>query len=148
MGIWITAAILLALAVLPLGVRIRYNEAGFVLKVIAGPLKITVFPRKKKPKKQKVKQKKKKVAEKAEPAVCEEKSPQPPKTQPEKKEKGGLRKLQKDFLEISTEQEKRIVLVVKMLKNLSNVLFWLLKKKNIVLKVMKSANVDTESKSG
>ena len=89
MGIWITAAILLALAVLPLGVRIRYNEAGFVLKVIAGPLKITVFPRKKKPKKQKVKQKKKKVAEKAEPAVCEEKSPQPPKTQPEKKEKGG-----------------------------------------------------------
>lgn len=89
MGIWITAAILLALAVLPLGVRIRYNDVGFVLKVIAGPLKITVFPRKKKPKKQKVKQKKKKVAEKAEPAVCEEKSPQPPKTQPEKKEKGG-----------------------------------------------------------
>ena len=89
MGIWITAAILLALAVLPLGVRIRYNDVGFVLKVIAGPLKITVFPRKKKPKKQKVKQKKKKVAEKAEPAVCEEKPPQPPKTQPEKKEKGG-----------------------------------------------------------
>lgn len=89
MNIWITAAILLALAVLPLGVRIRYNDVGFVLKVIAGPLKITVFPRKKKPKKQKIKQKKKKVAEKAEPAVCEEKSPQPPKTQPEKKEKGG-----------------------------------------------------------
>ena len=89
MGIWITAAILLALAVLPLGVRIRYNDVGFVLKVIAGPLKITVFPRKKKPKKQKVKQKKKKVAEKAEPAVSEEKLPQPPKTQPEKKEKGG-----------------------------------------------------------
>lgn len=89
MGIWITAAILLALAVLPLGVRIRYNEAGFVLKVIAGPLKITGFPRKKKPKKQKVKQKKKKVAEKAEPAVFEEKAPQHPKTQPEKKEKGG-----------------------------------------------------------
>lgn len=89
MGIWITAAILLALAVLPLGVRIRYNDVGFVLKVIAGPMKITVFPRKKKPKKQKVKQKKKKVAEKAEPAVCEEKPPQPPKAQPEKKEKGG-----------------------------------------------------------
>ena len=89
MGIWITAAILLALAVLPLGVRIRYNDAGFVLKVIAGPLKITVFPRKKKPKKQKVKQNIKKVAEKAEPAVSEEKPPQPPKTQPEKKEKGG-----------------------------------------------------------
>lgn len=89
MGIWITAAILLALAVLPLGVRIRYNEAGFVLKVIAGPLKITVFPRKKKPKKQKVKQKKKKVVEKAESAVSEEKPPQPPEPRPEKKEKGG-----------------------------------------------------------
>ena len=89
MGIWITAAILLALAVLPLGVRIRYNDVGFVLKVIAGPLKITVFPRKKKPKKQKVKQNIKKVAGIAEPAVSEEKPPQPPKTQPEKKEKGG-----------------------------------------------------------
>ena len=64
MGIWITAAILLALAVLPLGVRIRYNEAGFVLKVIAGPLKITVFPRKKKPKKQREKQKKQKTEKK------------------------------------------------------------------------------------
>lgn len=89
MGIWITAAVLLALALLPLGVRIRYNEAGFVLKVIAGPLKITIFPRKKKPKKQKVKQKKKKVAGTSEPAVSEEKPAQPPKTQPEKKEKGG-----------------------------------------------------------
>ena len=89
MGIWITAAILLALAVLPLGVRIRYNDAGFVLKVITGPLKITIFPRKKKQKKQKVKQKKKKVAGTSEPAVSEEKPPQPPKIQPEKKEKGG-----------------------------------------------------------
>ena len=89
MGIWITAAILLALAVLPLGVRIRYNDAGFVLKVIAGPLKITVFPRKKKPNKQKVKQNIKKVAGTAEPAVSEEKPPQPPKKQLEKKEKGG-----------------------------------------------------------
>ena len=89
MGIWITAAILLALAVLPLGVRIRYNDAGFVLKVIAGPLKITVFPRKKKPKKQKDRQRKQKAAGTAEPAASEEKPPQPPKIQPEKKEKGG-----------------------------------------------------------
>ena len=89
MGVWITAAVLLALAVLPLGVRIRYNDAGFVLKVIAGPLKITVFPGRKKPKKQKVKQKKQKAAQTAEPAVSEEKPPQPPKAQPEQKEKGG-----------------------------------------------------------
>ena len=89
MGVWITAAVLLALAVLPLGVRIRYNDAGFVLKVIAGPLKITVFPGRKKPKKQKVKQKKQKAAQTAGPAVSEEKPPQPPKAQPEQKEKGG-----------------------------------------------------------
>ncbi len=89
MGIWITAAVLLALAVLPLGVRIRYNDAGFVLKVIAGPLKITVFPRKKKPRKQKVKQKKPKDEQKAEPSFSEDKPPRPPEAQPEQKEKGG-----------------------------------------------------------
>ena len=48
MGVWIAAAIVLILAVLPLGVRVRYNSAGLILRVIAGPLKITVFPRKKK----------------------------------------------------------------------------------------------------
>ena len=89
MGIWIAGAILLALAVLPLGVRIRYNDAGFVLKVIAGPLKITVIPGRKKPKKQKVKQKKQKAVQTAESAGSEERPPQPPKAQPEKKERGG-----------------------------------------------------------
>ena len=91
MGIWITAAILLALAVLPLGVRIRYNEAGFVLKVIAGPLKITVFPREKKTKKQKTKPQKReqKVVQPAQSSENLESPPQPPKAQPEKKEKGG-----------------------------------------------------------
>ena len=91
MGIWITVAILLALAVLPLGVRIRYNEAGFVLKVIAGPLKITVFPREKKTKKQKTKPQKReqKVVPPAQSSENLESPPQPPKTQPEKKEKGG-----------------------------------------------------------
>lgn len=89
MGIWIAGAILLALAVLPLGVRIRYNDAGFVLKVIAGPLKITVIPGRKKPKKQKVKQKKQKEVQTAESAGSEERPPQPPKAQPEQKERGG-----------------------------------------------------------
>ena len=89
MGIWIAGAILLALAVLPMGVRIRYNDAGFVLKVIAGPLKITVIPGRKKPKKQKVKQKKQKAVQTAESAGSEERPPQPPKAQPEQKERGG-----------------------------------------------------------
>ena len=89
MEIWIAAAVLLALAILPLGVRIRYNDAGFLLRVIAGPLKITVFPRKKKPKKQKTKQKKQKAGKRPESTDSGDNPPQPPKPVPEPKEKGG-----------------------------------------------------------
>ena len=89
MGIWITAAFLLALAILPLGIRVRYNEAGFLLRVIAGPLKITVFPRKKKPKKQKAKQKKQNAEKSPESTDSGDTPPQPPKPIPEPKEKGG-----------------------------------------------------------
>lgn len=89
MGIWITAAFLLALAILPLGIRVRYNEAGFLLRVIAGPLKITVFPRKKKPKKQKAKQKKQNAEKSTESTDSGDNPPQPPKPLPEPKEKGG-----------------------------------------------------------
>lgn len=89
MGIWITAAFLLALAILPLGIRVRYNEAGFLLRVIAGPLKITVFPRKKKPKKQKAKQKKQNAEKSPESTDSGDNPPQSPKPLPEPKEKGG-----------------------------------------------------------
>lgn len=89
MGIWITAAFLLALAILPLGIRVRYNKAGFLLRVIAGPLKITVFPRKKKPKKQKAKQKKQNAEKSPESTDSGDNPPQPPKPLPEPKEKGG-----------------------------------------------------------
>ena len=89
MEIWIAAAVLLALAILPLGVRIRYNDAGFLLRVIAGPLKITVFPRKKKPKKQKTKQKKQKAGKRPESTDSGDTPPQPPKPVPEPKEKSG-----------------------------------------------------------
>ena len=89
MGIWITAAFLLALAILPLGIRVRYNEAGFLLRVIAGPVKITVFPRKKKPKKQKAKQKNQNAEKSPESTDSGDNPPQPPKPLPEPKEKGG-----------------------------------------------------------
>ena len=89
MGVWIAAAVLLALAILPLGVRIRYNDAGFLLRVIVGPLKITVFPRKKKPKKQKTEPKKKKTEKKQETTDSGDRPPQPPKPTSEPKEKGG-----------------------------------------------------------
>jgi len=92
MGWLITLGIVLLLAVLPLGVRIRYNSEGLALKVIAGPVKITLLPRPKKKKKGKKKKEPKKTEE---PAAEEEnlpKPPQPPKAQKEKKpreEKGG-----------------------------------------------------------
>ena len=53
MGWLITFGILFLLAVLPLGVSVSYDEAGAVVKVIAGPVKITLFPRPKKEKKPK-----------------------------------------------------------------------------------------------
>lgn len=78
---WLIAlAILFLLAILPLGVLVKYNADGPLVRVIAGPLKITVFPMKKKekkPKKEKPKKEKKPPKEKA-------KEPEP-----EKKEKGG-----------------------------------------------------------
>lgn len=89
MGFWI--AVLLTLGLFPLGIRIRYNSEGLILRVIAGPLKITVFPMKRKPKKQKTRKNKRESAKKAEPTVTEDKPPQPPKPGPETKsgESGG-----------------------------------------------------------
>ena len=88
MGLWIAAAVVLALAVLPLGARIRYNEAGLSLRVIAGFVKIAVFPRKK-GKKQKPKENKRGKSKTPAPSKAEAQPPQPPKAQPEPAEKGG-----------------------------------------------------------
>jgi len=91
MGWLITLGVLLLLAVLPLGVRILYDADGALVRVIAGPLKITVFPLPKKKKKEK-----KPEAKPASPAETEVESlpkpPQPPKPKKEKKpkeQKGG-----------------------------------------------------------
>ncbi len=53
MGWWIALGIITLLAVLPLGVSVKYDSDGAVIKVIIGPLKITLFPRPKKEKKPK-----------------------------------------------------------------------------------------------
>lgn len=53
MGWLITFGIAFLLAILPLGVSVKYDEDGAVVKVIAGPVKITLFPRPKKDKKEK-----------------------------------------------------------------------------------------------
>ena len=52
MGWWIAFGIVFLLAVLPLGVRIRYNSDGLLVRLILGPVKLTVFPMPKKKKKE------------------------------------------------------------------------------------------------
>lgn len=87
MGWLIALGIVLLLAVLPLGVRLRYNSEGMVLKIIAGPVKITLLPR---PPKKKKKDRKGKTTDVS--AAEEEnlpKPPQPPKEKKPKGEKGG-----------------------------------------------------------
>ena len=71
MGWLIALAVIVLLAVLPLGASVLYDGDGPRIRIVAGPLKIQVFPLKKKPKKQKSKKKKekrpKRSAEKAKP---------------------------------------------------------------------------------
>ena len=51
MGWLIALAVLVLLAILPLGASVLYDEDGPRVRIVAGPLKIQVFPLKKKPKK-------------------------------------------------------------------------------------------------
>ena len=74
MGWLIAAGVLVLLAVLPLGVSAVYDEAGPVVRLIAGPVRICVYPSK--PKKEKESQKPKKETEKKEKPAKEKKSTQ------------------------------------------------------------------------
>lgn len=91
MGGWITLGVLALLAILPLGVRIRYDAQGPLVKLIVGPVKLTVYPR---PKKEK-KSPKKEIAKSASADVQPEEPllPDPPQPPPvpkkEKKPSGG-----------------------------------------------------------
>lgn len=102
MGWWITLGILFLLAILPLGVSVQYDSDGAVVRVIAGPLKIKVFPLPKKPKKEK-KQKKEKTPKQPENTQPQmPKNPEPPKqkkAKPEKKTGGSWT----DFLPLVKE---------------------------------------------
>jgi hypothetical protein len=83
--------ILFLLAVLPLGVSIHYNADGAVVKIILGPVKLTVVPAKKKPpkeKKEKPKKQKKPKKQAQKPQQVGADAP-PAEPMPEKKEKGG-----------------------------------------------------------
>lgn len=92
MGWWITLGILFLLAILPLGVSVHYNADGALVKIILGPIKLTVVPGKKKPpkeKKEKKPKKQKKSKKQAEKPKQVGADAPPPEAKPEKKEQGG-----------------------------------------------------------
>ena len=89
MGWWITLGIVTFLAILPLGVWVSYDAEGPLVKLVLGPVKLTVFPRPKKENKPKKKEEKKPEPK---PSVEEEKlpkPPQPPMKPKEEQKKGG-----------------------------------------------------------
>ena len=86
MGWLITLGILTLLAILPLGVSLKYNAEGALVRLILGPFRITLFPAK--PKEKKDKPKKKQTAKNEKAADTMPKKPDvPPKE--ENKEEGG-----------------------------------------------------------
>lgn len=89
MGWWITLAILVLLAILPLGVSVKYDSDGPLVRVILGPVRFTVFPLPKKEKKDKKQKENKKAPAQNTDAP---QNPAPPKKPKEKKpadQKGG-----------------------------------------------------------
>ena len=92
MGWLIALVILVLLAYLPLGVTLRYDSDGPLARVIAGPIRIQVFPGKKKNKDKGEKKEKKAKKQKAEPVETTVPSDQTASTtaaQKEKEKKGG-----------------------------------------------------------
>ncbi len=91
MGWLIAFVILFLLAILPLGASVKYDADGPLVRIIAGPIRFTVFPMKKKEKKPKKEKKQK------EPKKSKKKNPEEPPAEEkpaeeekkEKKAKGG-----------------------------------------------------------
>ena len=85
MGWLIAAAVLVLLAILPLGVFVRYDSEGVLLKIVAGFIRITILPRKKKKEKTQKEEKPKPA-----PASAPEPEKKPePKEEKKEKNKGG-----------------------------------------------------------
>ena len=76
MGWGIFFVCLLVLAWIPLGIRASYGEAGFEARVIAGPLKITLFPRKNRKRKPKTGDSSEKTTEETTKSPSEKKRPE------------------------------------------------------------------------
>lgn len=90
-GWLIFLGILVAIAILPVGGSVRYDEGGPEVKLILGPIRLLLFPR---PKKEKKTDQKKEKTKKTKPETKEEPIPDgPPEGAPSKKlekpKKGG-----------------------------------------------------------
>ena len=98
MGWWITLGILVLLSLLPLGISVKYDSEGPLIRVILGPVKFSL------PKKEKKDKKKKEPAQsKPQQNPDAPKNPAPPKKPKEKKsvdQKGGS---WTDFLPLARE---------------------------------------------
>ena len=93
MGWLIVLGVLVFLAILPLGASVRYDSEGVLVRLIAGPVKITLFPRAKKKKSpRKARQEKEQKKEKKTPASEKPDSPartEKPDGKAQQKQKSG-----------------------------------------------------------
>lgn len=87
MGWGIFFVCLLVLAWIPLGIRVSYGEAGFEARVIAGSVKITLFPRKNRKRKPKTTDSSEKTTQETTKAPSEKKRP---KTETTGKDEPGM----------------------------------------------------------
>lgn len=88
MGWLITLGILILLAVLPLGVSVKYNADGALVRLILGPVRLTVIPAKKKEENHKKKKPEKKAEEKTVKQIGKDKPDMP--EQPKEEQGGSL----------------------------------------------------------
>ena len=98
MGWWITLGILTLLALVPVGVRVCYDAEGPLVKLVLGPVKLTLFPRPKKDQKPEKEKKEQLSKRKAKKTAEEANLPKPPQPPAEKKPKGKKGGSLKDFL--------------------------------------------------
>lgn len=82
MGWWIALAILVGLAILPLGVSVKYNAGGVWLAIVAGPFRMKLLPAKKKEKKPKKERPKKDKPARVQPKKASKKIKAEPKQVP------------------------------------------------------------------
>ena len=89
MGWLIALGIVVVLAILPLGASVIYDRNGPLVRIIAGPLKIQVFPMKKKAKQDKPKKETKKEPEPEEASAEEQPAKEKKKKPPKDPDEGG-----------------------------------------------------------